>query len=288
MPETKRTLRAILTILASVAMLAGAAAPAWSATLCTLVAEAESGRTVLEEGDCSTRVTPASTFKLPLAVMGFDAGFLKGPHAPLLPYKDGYVAWIDAWKQPADPTRWLTYSVVWYSQQITHALGADRLRRYAEAFGYGNADFSGDPGQDNGLDRAWIASSLTVSPREQVGFLQKLVTGTLPVSGEAMTMTRAIVEIRDGGDGWTIHGKTGGAFPRLPGGGFDRARGWGWYVGWAEKGDDAYVFARLIRDEERHPVSPGLRARDALIADWPEMAAGFPSRSGSGKGSGSD
>ncbi|WP_018700130.1 class D beta-lactamase [Amorphus coralli] len=271
----QRIARSALLALALVIMAGLAPAPVVAKTLCTLVVEAASGRTVLEEGDCAGRVTPASTFKLPLAVMGFDAGYLKGPHDPVLPFRDGYVDWLDAWKEPADPTRWLKYSVVWYSQQITHHLGTERLARYARAFGYGNADFSGDPGKDNGLDRSWIASSLQVSPREQVRFLRGLVTGTLPVSQRAMTLTRTIVETRGGGDGWTIHGKTGGAFPRLAGGGFDRARGWGWYAGWAEKNGEIYVFARLIRDETRHSVSPGLRARDAFIADWPGLAAGF-------------
>jgi len=271
----QRIARSALLALALVIMAGLAPAPAVAKTLCTLVVEAASGRTVLEEGDCAGRVTPASTFKLPLAVMGFDAGYLKGQHDPVLPFRDGYVAWLDAWKEPADPTRWLKYSVVWYSQQITHHLGTERLARYARAFGYGNADFFGDPGKDNGLDRSWIASSLTVSPREQAAFLRGLVTGTLPVAPGAMEMTRAIVETRPAGDGWTVHGKTGGAFPRLAGGGFDRARGWGWYVGWVEKGGDTYVFARLIRDEVRHSVSPGLRARDAFIADWPGLAAGF-------------
>lgn len=282
--EMRRTIwtaaRTALAALTATTALA-AAAPASAKTLCTLVVEASSGRTVLEEGDCAGRVTPASTFKVPLAVMGFDAGFLKGPHEPVLPFKEGYVAWRPEWKAPTDPVRWLKYSVVWYSQQITHALGAQKLHRYGTAFGYGNADFSGDSGKDNGLDRSWIASSLKVSPREQVAFLAKLVSGTLPVTGRAMEETRVIVETRPAGN-WTVHGKTGAAFPRRAGGGFDRARGWGWYVGWVEKGgagkeeadkDGAtYVFARLIQDETANKVPAGFRARDSFLADWPAMA----------------
>lgn len=262
------------TALALLAASAAWTAPAAAKTLCTIVATPD-GRTVLEHGDCASRVTPASTFKVALAVMGFDAGFLKGPHDPVLPFKEGYVAWRPEWKQPTDPTRWLKYSVVWYSQQITHALGADKLHRYGTAFDYGNADFSGDPGQDNGLDRSWIASSLQISPREQAAFLSKLVAGTLPVSRAAMEMTRASVETREAEDGWTVHGKTGAAFPRRADGEFDRARGWGWYVGWAEKDGTTYVFARLTRDEAANKVPAGFRARDALLADWPELAKGF-------------
>ncbi|MEW5424230.1 class D beta-lactamase [Amorphus sp. 3PC139-8] len=243
-----------------------------AADVCTIVADAASGGVVLEEGDCDTRVTPASTFKVALAVMGFDAGVLKGSHDPVLPFKEGYVAWRKEWKQPTDPTSWLKYSVVWYSQQIAHSLGMERFRRYAQAFDYGNADVSGDFGKNNGLDRAWIASSLKIAPREQVTFLQKLVAGRLPVSEQAMALTREIVETRPAGDGWTIHGKTGAAASKTAAGEIVRGRPWGWYVGWASKGDRTYVFAHLIRDESKQSSPPGFRARDAFIAAWPERA----------------
>jgi beta-lactamase class D len=272
------------TALAALAAIATWTGPASARTVCTIVVEAASARTVLEEGDCATRVTPASTFKVALAVMGFDAGILKGPHDPVLPFKDGYVDWRKEWKQPTDPVRWLKYSVVWYSQQITHALGAEKLHRYTLAFGYGNADVAGDPGKDNGLDRSWIGSSLQVSPREQAAFLAKLVSGTLPVSARAMDETRAIVETRPAGN-WTVHGKTGAALPRRADGSFDRAHGRGWYVGWAEKDGagkegadkdgETYVFARLIQDEAENKVPAGFRARDSFLADWPAMAEGF-------------
>jgi beta-lactamase class D len=40
-----------------------------------------------------------------------------------LAFKEGDPDWGgDNWRQPTDPTRWLKYSVVWYSQRITHAL----------------------------------------------------------------------------------------------------------------------------------------------------------------------
>lgn len=240
--------------------------------VCMIVAT-PSGKIVHEEGDCRSRVTPASTFKIALSLMGFDTGFLKDAHTPTLPYKDGYPAWGgEAWQRPTDPASWLKYSVVWYSQQITKALGSDQLTRYAAAFGYGNVDFSGDPGKNNGLERAWIASSLRISPAEQFSFLGKLVERRLPVSTSAIENTQAIVESRSLGD-WTISGKTGAAFPRRADGSFDRTQGWGWYVGWAKKSDQLLVFARLDQDQKRQSISPGLRARDGLLAQWPALVA---------------
>lgn len=245
--------------------------------ICTLIAEAQSGKILLEAGDCDTRVTPASTFKLPLAVMGFESRFLHSPDAPSLPFRQGDPDWGGAaWRQDTTPRHWLEYSVVWYSQRITRALGAPTLTRYAQAFGYGNADFSGDAGFDNGLDRAWIASSLRVSPREQLGFLRGLVNGTLPVSPQAMAATRASTQSTEQG-GWQIWGKTGTAYPRNKDRSFDYAHGWGWFVGWAgqtnaqEPHAKTLVFVQLTRGTARTKGSPGNMTRDAFLRGWPDL-----------------
>src|SRR5215217_3133008 len=147
-------------------LLAGlAASSAQAKTICTVIADAATGDVVFKQGNCEERFTPASTFKIPLSVMGYDSGFLKDAHNPTLPFKKGYADWGgDNWKQPTDATRWMKYSVVWFSQQITAFLGEDKLTEYARQFDYGNADFSGDPAKNNGLERAWIASSLKISP----------------------------------------------------------------------------------------------------------------------------
>ncbi|MGZ3182259.1 MAG: class D beta-lactamase [Telluria sp.] len=251
------------------ALLAGASAAAPAHTICTTVADAATGQVLLEQGDCATRVTPASTFKIAIAAMGFDAGILQDAHTPVLPYKQGYVDWGGAeWTQPADPTRWLKYSVVWYSQQVAHKLGARRFHRYAERFGYGNADVSGDPGKHNGLDFSWIGSSLRISPREQLGFLRRIVDGSLPVSAQALAHTREVVETFPAAGGWTIQGKTGSARAHAHA---ERERPYGWFVGWANKGDRTLVFARLIQDDQPADGPAGLRARAAFLAEAPAL-----------------
>ncbi|MGB3877719.1 MAG: class D beta-lactamase [Shinella zoogloeoides] len=260
---------------AGILLAAGFAMPAEARIICSIVADAENGEIILEKGDCKTRVTPASTFKVPLAVMGYDSGFLENAEEPALPFIKGYPDWGgDNWRQPTTPKRWLEYSVVWYSQRITEFLGYERLRDYAEAFGYGNADMTGDPGKDNGLERAWIASSLKISSREQVEFLKKLVNHELPVSAEAMDAAMEIVEGRDIADGWRAQGKTGMAYPRKTDGNFDYARPWGWYVGWARREDRTVVFARLMQDEKKQEPRTSLRARDGILEELPGILAG--------------
>ena len=165
----------------------------------------------------------------------------------------------------------MKYSVVWYSQQIALALGNDRLHKYARAFGYGNADFSGDAGKNNGLERAWIASSLQISPLEQIKFLENLVSRKLAVRKDAFDHVNQIVEITHLPDGWDIHAKTGTAYPRKPDSTFDESKAYGWFIGWANKGPQTFVFARLIQDERKEPASAGARARDSLMRELPSL-----------------
>lgn len=266
----KHLIACLLVIIVSVA-------PASAKTICTVIADAESGAVLLEQGDCRSRVTPASTFKIALSVMGYDAGILLDATSPTLPFQAGYADWGgDNWKQPTDPTRWLKYSVVWFSQQITATLGVQALERYALALGYGNADFAGDAGKNNALERAWISSSLKIAPVEQVAFLANLINHKLPVSPHAIDMTMAIVETSPAGSGWTISGKTGAAYPRLADGSFDRAKGWGWFVGWAVHEGRTLVFARLEQDEKRQSISVGIRAKETFINEWPGLVAATP------------
>lgn len=46
---------------------------------CTIIADAITGNTLYETGECARRVSPCSSFKLPLAIMGFDRGGKREP-----------------------------------------------------------------------------------------------------------------------------------------------------------------------------------------------------------------
>jgi len=134
-----------------------AASTAQARTVCTAIADAGTGKILVQHGDCSRRVTAASTFKIAISLMGYDSGFLKDAHAPALPFRESSPDWGGPhWRQTTDPTRWIKYSVVWFSQQVTQSLGEARFQKYVDEFQYGNKDISGDPGKHNGLTRAWL------------------------------------------------------------------------------------------------------------------------------------
>lgn len=241
-----------------------------AATLCTAVADASNGELLREDGVCDTRVTPASTFKIAISLMGYDSGFLLDEHSPALPFREGYPHWIPAWRTTTDPSGWIKNSVVWYSQQITQSLGEGKFRQYTKAFGYGNQDVSGNPGKHDGVRQAWLSSSLKISPREQIAFLEKVVGRRLPISVHAYEMTSRITASGVLPNGWEIHGKAGTGSPLTADGSEDK-HAYGWFVGWAMKEGRTLVFARLIQDEKEEPTRAGLRAREVFLAEAPSI-----------------
>ncbi len=279
LPLSMRRLVLVHSVMCVVCLLALAATRARAdgpATIvaCTVVVDAATGDVLVKQGEgCDVRNSPASTFKVALSVMGYDSGILQDAHAPAWPYKQEYKAWRESWKQATDPTYWLKESVVWYSQQLTQKLGMERFQRFVDAFDYGNRDLSGDPGRHNGLTRAWLSSSLQISPTEQIAFLRKLLARKLPVSARAQEMTMEIMPTFLLADGWTVQGKTGTGDQRKADGTLDDDRQFGWFVGWARKGDRQLVFARLIKDQARIESTAGFRARDTVLADLPGLLA---------------
>lgn len=240
------------------------AGPAAARTVCTAAQDAATGAVLITQGECAERVTAASTFKIAISLMGYDAGVLKDAHDPSLQYEERYAAWRPEWVT-TDPTTWMSNSVVWYSQETTTALGEARFSRYVRDFGYGNQDVSG------GLTRAWLSSTLQISPVEQVAFLRKMLLGRLPVSSRAVEMTARLTAQPGTIDGWAIHGKTGSGSARAPDGSDDRAREFGWFVGWAQKGEHKVVFAHLIQLDGASDEPAGFRARREFLGVLPKM-----------------
>ncbi len=264
----------------ALAMLAGVAlgsAPAAAAD-CLLVTDAQT-RTVLAQsgGACVARQSPFSTFKIAISLMGYDAGLLQSATAPVLETAPGLADWNAAWRGPQTPQSWMRLSVVWFSQVLTRRLGAERFAAYVHDFRYGNESVGGVTGAPDALTSAWLASSLAISPREQVDFLRRMLGGQLPVSAQAVTKTIALLKQDEAPAGWSLFGKTGSGSARRPDGTVDAHRPMGWFVGWAEKGGRTLIFARFTGLDMPSAEPLGLVARrQALVALEPVLRAHTP------------
>lgn len=229
---------------------------------CFLAADLATGRIHAKQGLCATRQSPASTFKIALALMGFETGLLKSPSLPVFEEPTGpHTTGPDTWRGPQTPRTWMERSVVWYSQILAADLGKAEMERFLKAFAYGNENLSGNTEAPDGYLRAWLSSSLRISPREQLDFLRRLLKGALPVSADAVDKTIAILEVPERPAGWLLHGKTGTGFALHADGSLDRQRPFGWFVGWAQKDAQTVVFVRFVSLDTPSPEPLGPTAR---------------------------
>jgi beta-lactamase class D len=236
----------VLTVLAVSYGAGGAGLSGAAPESCFLLYDEQDGRTTREPSEaCSTRVTPASTFKIPHALAALDAGVLSGTHE-VLPY-DGTPLPFERWKRDHDLASAMSNSVVWYFQRIAERLGVEREREYLEAFEYGNQDASGP------LTSFWLGDSLKISPDEQLSFLRRFFEGKLPVGNEAARSVREILVQPPGRivnaagehpfldpwpEGTTVYAKTGS--------GADDGRRAMWLVGRVERGGRGWIFVSCV------------------------------------------
>lgn len=193
------------------------------------------------------RLPPACSFNIALSLMGYDAGILKDEKSPVWDFQEGYDDYLESWKTPQTPLSWMTCSAVWYSKILAVQLGLENIQSYLALFEYGNQDISGGLAKPGPANSAWLNSSLKISAKEQVHFIQKMVGGTLPISANAVDMTKALLFKEELAEGWKLFGKTGMGSIRDEEG---KNLNFRWFVGWIERECLFFPFAYNIREKE--------------------------------------
>jgi beta-lactamase class D len=188
------------------------------------------------------RISPCSTFKITLSLIGYDAEILKTAEVPIWEFQEGYD------DGPQTPQSWMSSSCIWFSKVLALQLGVETIKEYLALLEYGNEDLTGGFPQPGFSRPAWIHSSLKISPYEQVHFLQKMIQGTCPFSSHAVTMTKRILFREELPNGWQLFGKTGwsGSVSNEA----DDSMEYSWFIGWIEKDTLFFPFAYLICDKK--------------------------------------
>jgi beta-lactamase class D len=207
---------------------------------------------------CQQRIPPDSTFKVVLSLMAFDQELIS--HSTVFKW-DGRVREYPDWNHDQTPQSWLHNSALWVSQVLTPKIGLVNIKNYLQEFGYGNQDFSGDPGKHNALEHAWVTSSLKISADEQLVFLKKLLRNQLPVTQAAMQQTKENMFVETSRHGWKLYGKTGT-------GNYQHVQEDAWFIGYVEKANQTYVFVTNFSDLETPALASqgGPRARNMTKA----------------------
>ena len=182
---------------------------------------------VCNEARARQRFTPASTFKIPNALIGLEVGAIADEREVF--HWDRKPKVRAAWERDHTLATGMRDSVVWMFQQVARRTGRERMREWMDRLDYGNRDLRG------GIDLFWLQGALRVSAFEQVDFLRRLCEGALPATQRAQRLVReALVWERT--RGYTLYAKTGSS------GATKNATCW--WVGWIErKGRVAAVFA---------------------------------------------
>ena len=166
--------------------------------------------------ECATQLSPASTYKIPHALIGLETGVITT--STVEEWDGTKYADQKKWNQDHTVLSAMKPSVLWFFQRMAPKIGAARARDWLRRFSYGNADTSGD------ITRYWVNGTLRVSPDEQARFLEKFYDGSLPISKshvdalkQAMEQAAGTVENARGiakldaawRDGMRLNSKTG-------------------------------------------------------------------------------
>ncbi|WP_448031257.1 penicillin-binding transpeptidase domain-containing protein [Bradyrhizobium liaoningense] len=196
---------------------------------------------------------PASTFKIPNALIALETGVVADPDKDMFPW-DGVKRSIEAWNKDHTLRSAIAVSAVPAFQEIARRIGQERMQKYVDEFDYGNRDIGG------GIDQFWLTGALRIDPVEQVDFVDRLRRRVLPISKRSQDLVADILPVTKVGDS-IIRAKSGllGAERGEP--------SLGWMVGWAEKGEAHTVFALNMDCKEPRLVGERMPLTQACLAE---------------------
>lgn len=154
---------------------------------CVVIVDQKAGTTWRSDATaCATRLSPASTFKIPHALVALETGVV----APDTVEKWDGVQYPDyaKWNRDQTVTSAMRPSVVWFFQRIAPRIGAARMHEWLQRLHYGNASTAGD------VTLYWINGTLQISPSEQAAFLHDLYGGRLPIAPDRVRLIRDSLE----------------------------------------------------------------------------------------------
>jgi len=129
---------------------------------------------VTDEARARKGFLPASTFKIPNALIGLEVGSITDENEMF--HWDGKPKLRAEWERDHTLASGLCESVVWMFQEVARRTGKQRMREWIDRLEYGNRDIRG------GIDLFWLQGNLRVSAMQQVDFLRRLAEGGLPMS----------------------------------------------------------------------------------------------------------
>jgi len=239
------------------------------ASTCVVLMDMKSGAVVYQYGAddiCMGKLPPCDTFDVPAALIGLDAGVI----TPQSVYKwDGSPQPVAAWQTDADMAKAYHDGIRWWWEDLTQAIGHDRIADGLKRFDYGDKQADGPErsfweGPKNG-------GILGISTRQQAAFFRRFYAGGLGANPATTSLISGMLvdEVRDDSRlGKATITSAPGLCSVDPAG----ARAVGWSAGRLTTRDNDLAFAVSVVGENAPPgIEVQQKFKDAL-ADagvWP-------------------
>lgn len=203
---------------------------------------------------CETEVSPLSTFKILSALSGLENEVLENENSKMEYSGADYP--VDTWNADLALKEAFENSCVWYFRQVVDKVGQENMRAMLQELQYGNCDLSEWNGSGVNplpeLNGFWLASSLKVSPTEQITVLRTIFNTDNPFDAGHIETLKNIMYLTELDHG-RLYGKTGSA------------DGKAWFVGFLEESDDRTYFAIYLDDMQNKDIISGNKAKEIAV-----------------------
>lgn len=137
-----------------------------------------SGPSVSDPYECRVKTAPASTFKIPHALIALQAGVI----TPETVFRwDGTTLPFESWHRDHTLDSAMQWSVLPYFQHTARLIGEKRMRAGLSRLAYAADTFERE------VSVFWLDGDLVVSPLEQFEFLRRFFARTLPAEARHLS-----------------------------------------------------------------------------------------------------
>jgi bla regulator protein BlaR1 len=176
-----------------------------------------------------TRLTPASTFKLLIALAGLESGAIPDAHTVLR--WDGQPQMIPTWNRDHDLASAMRTSATWYFEEVLERVDPAAVQELLQRLRYGNMDARGS------RRRFWMEGELRISAVEQAEALARVWIGRAGASRRTLGLLAQVTELGRDGEG-VLYGKTGTAMVD--------GQTIAWLVGGVRRGERRHTYALVM------------------------------------------
>jgi beta-lactamase class D len=210
--------------------------------------QAKDKYTIYNREKINKRISPCSTFKMYISLIGLETGVLKDENTK---FKwDGTKYFIDAWNKDQTLASAICNSVNWYYDKVSAKVGKANMKKWIDKMNYGNKDMMGK--SHKGED--YLPMSLKISPMEQIDLLKKMYSYKLPFKKHIIDILKKIIVVTKNQDA-VLSGKTGSGVS-------DGKASSGWFVGYVQKNKNIDFFALNIESGEN---PNGMKAKEIAL-----------------------